>query len=115
MYSVPKMLQGSFDFVGKGYSEYLSLSAELSYTVPSGKRAQAVYLRAGNSCDEMVAIVLLRNGVPMRYFPIGAKGTSHVALAVVEDLQSGDTVEVCACAPLSVSGTMIVDMGLVEI
>lgn len=115
MYSIPQMLQGAFDFKGEGYSEITFLGENLRYVVPEGKRAQAVYLRAGNSCNEMVAVVLLRNGTPMRYFPIGAKGTSHVALAVVEDLQSGDVVDVCASAPLASSGTIIIDFGLVQI
>ena len=36
-----------------------------------------------------VTVVLMRDGVPMRYFPIGAKGDVHVPLRVVEDLDGG--------------------------
>ena len=39
----------------------------------------------------MITVVLFRDGKPMRYFPIAAKGATHVALRVVEDLL-GDTV-----------------------
>jgi assimilatory nitrate reductase catalytic subunit len=33
---------------------------------------QARYFRGGNSTEEMITIVLMRDGKPMRYFPIGA-------------------------------------------
>ena len=59
--------------------------------MPAGATTQPVYFRGGNTTDEMVTVVLFRDGEPMRYFPIGAKGATHVALRVVEDLL-GDTV-----------------------
>ena len=57
----------------------------------------------------------MRDGSPMRYFPIGAKGDVHVPLRVVEDLAAGTTVELWLAAPAGVSGTVVVDLGLVEI
>ena len=56
----------------------------------------------------------MRDGVPMRYFPIGAKSDVHVPLRVVEDIEGGSSVELRVSAPLGVSGTVIVDLGLVE-
>jgi hypothetical protein len=111
--SSPRFLQGIFPFTGAGYAAPKSLG--LTYTVPSDKRCQAIYLRAGNSCAEMVALVLLRDGKPMRYFPVGAKGDSHVALAVVEDLEPDQKLEVMLAAPEGVAGTMVLDLGLMEI
>jgi len=112
--SKPKFLQGAFSFTGTGYTTPTSLSG-LSYVVPSDKRCQAIYLRAGNSCSEMVALVLLRDGKPMRYFPVGAKADSHVALAVVEDLEPDERLEVVLAAPEGTSGTIVLDLGLMEI
>ena len=75
---------------------------------------QALYFRGGNSSDELVTVVLMRDGVPMRYFPMGAKGSVHVPLRVVEDLEGGTVVELRLLAPLGVTGTVVVDLGLVE-
>ena len=45
---------------------------------PPDKRAQTLYFRGGNSSAEMIYVVLMRDGKPMRYFPIGAKAATHV-------------------------------------
>ena len=83
--------------------------------MPGDKRAQLIYFRAGNSCAEMVCVVLMRDGQPMRYFPIAAKGAEHVPLAVVEDLSPDTKLDVFICAPQGVQGTVVVDIGLLEI
>ena len=41
----------------------------------------------------------MRDGKPMRIFPIGAKAAMHVPLAVVEDLMPDSKVEVFVAAP----------------
>jgi assimilatory nitrate reductase catalytic subunit len=115
MYSKPQFMQGVYRFEGTGLTNTHLLSPQLTYTVPTGKRAQFVYFRAGNSSAEMICILLVRDGVPMRYFPVGAKGDVHVALAVVEDLTSGTTLEAHLGAPEGVSGSVVLDIGLVEI
>lgn len=51
----------------------------------------------------------------MRYFPIGARESMHVALRVVEDLLSDTRVELHVAAPEGLSGTLVVDFGMVEI
>jgi assimilatory nitrate reductase catalytic subunit len=109
-----RFLQGVYPFEGAGLEKPVPLSAELSYVVPDGVVAQALYFRGGNATDELVVVVLLRDGVPMRYFPIGAKGEVHVPLRVVEDIEGGSVVELQLAAPLGVSGTVVVDLGLVE-
>ena len=112
--SVPKFLQGIFPFSGTGYAAPAPLGG-LSYTVPSDRRSQTIYLRAGNSTDDMVALLLLRDGTPMRYFPVGAKGAVHVPLSVIEDLQPDQKLEIMVAAPAGVSGTIVLDLGLLEI
>ena len=82
--------------------------------VPDGVISQALYFRGGNSSDQLIIAVLLRDGVPMRYFPIGAKSDVHVPLRVVEDIEGGSVVELQIAAPLGVSGTVVVDLGMVE-
>nr|WP_294524175.1 hypothetical protein [uncultured Rhodopila sp.] len=112
--SVPKYIRGAIPFVGAGYHTPVPL-ALANYVVSSDKRAQALYFRGGNSTTEMVTIAMLRDGKLMRYFPIGAKAADHVQLAVVEDLEPETRVELAILAPEGLSGTVVVDLGLVEI
>jgi assimilatory nitrate reductase catalytic subunit len=58
--------------------------------------------------------VLTRDGKPLRYFPIGAKASVHVPLAVVEDIFPESKLEVLVAAPEGVTGTVVVDFGLLE-
>ena len=113
--STARFLQGVFAFQGHGLEAPLPIDASLRYTVPAGCTTQPVYFRGGNSSPEMIAVVLVRDGAPMRYFPIAAKGATHVSLRVVEDLLADTVLELVIAAPVGVSGTVIVDLGLVEI
>ena len=115
MYSRPKLLQGVFAFEGKGLDVPVPLDAALDYAVPEGKRAQLIYFRAGNSAADMIYVLLMRDGKPMRYFPLGAKADTHVALAVVEDMLTGTTLQAQIAAPAGVSGHVVIDIGLQEI
>jgi hypothetical protein len=113
--STPQFLQGIFEFEGKGLHNPFPLDSSLSYVVPPGSTTQPVYFRGGHSADEMISVILVRDSNPMRYFPIAAKGATHVALRVVEDLLADTVIEIFIAAPAGVSGTVIVDLGLVEI
>ncbi len=115
MDATPRFLQGVYPFVGKGLDAPSLLAAELRYTVPLGAVTQPVYLRAGNSGDELACLVLMRDGVPMRYFPVGARSGIHVSLRVVEDLPADTSVEVHAAAPDGATAVLIVDLGLIEV
>jgi hypothetical protein len=86
METTPRFLNGVFQFEGRGLTAPALLHPSLTYTVPSDRRAQLIYFRAGHSADALVNLVLLRAGKPMRMFPLGAKGAMHVPLAVVEDI-----------------------------
>jgi hypothetical protein len=112
--SVPRFLQGAFEFTGAGYDKPTPLSETLRYVVPAGATTQPVYFRGGNSSKHMISVVLLRDGTPMRYFPVAARGATHVALRVVEDLLADTVVELVVVAPSGAAGTVIVDLGLVE-
>jgi hypothetical protein len=113
--SKPRFLQGAFEFDGNGLDKPALLDESLRYVVPAGAVTQPVYFRGGNSTDEMVSVVLFRDGKPMRYFPIAAKGATHVALRVVEDLLGDTVLELFVAAPSGCTGTVVVDLGLVEI
>ena len=115
MESSPRFMQGVFAFEGKGIESPFPLAPALSYTVPAGTTAQAVYFRGGNTTDELICVLLVRDGKPMRYFPIGAKNDVHVPLRVVEDLDGGTVIELFLAAPEGVAGSVVVDMGLVEV
>jgi hypothetical protein len=113
--SKPRFLQGVFPFEGKGIDAPFPLDAALSYTVPLGVTTQPVYFRGGNTTAELIYVVLVRDGSPMRYFPIGARGDVHVPLRVVEDLDGGTVLELQVAAPAGVAGSVVVDVGLVEV
>jgi assimilatory nitrate reductase catalytic subunit len=115
MHSTPQFLQGVFSFTGHGLPKPVPVDPALSYIVPAGKTAQALYFRGGNSTGELVTVVLMRDGRPMRYFPIGARGEVHVPLRVVEDLLGGTVLELHLAAPEGLEGTLVVDFGLVEV
>jgi assimilatory nitrate reductase catalytic subunit len=115
VHTKPVFLQGIFAFEGQGMEKPAPIDDTLQYVVPFGTNAQALYLRGGNSSDAMVAVVLFRGGEPMRYFPIGAKGSTHVVLRVVEDLDGGTELELRLAAPEGVNGSIVIDFGLVEV
>lgn len=113
--STPRFLQGVFPIEGQGLDAPAPLDATLTYTVPPGASTQPVYFRGGNSTDEMIYVTLVRDGAPMRYFPIAARGATHVSLRVVEDLLADTVLEIHAAAPKGAIGSVVVDLGLVEI
>jgi len=114
MHAEPQFLQGVFAFTGTGLEGPSPLGdGELTHTVPSGRYAQPTYFRAGNSTDEMIYLLLRKDGQPMRYFPLGAKSDTHVTLAVLEDLVPGTILDLLLAAPQGVSGYVVVDIGLV--
>jgi hypothetical protein len=114
MNPTPRFIQGIFAFTGMGIDAPHPLHDAARYAVPGDKRAQLIYMRGGNSSDAMVLLVLTRDGKPLRYFPIGAKAAIHVPLAVVEDIFPESRLEVLVAAPEGVTGTVVVDLGLLE-
>lgn len=114
MRSEPRLLQGIYPFEGKGLQHPFPLNQALAYEVPESRETQLVYFRAGNSSEEMIDLIVMRDGKPMRHFPIGARGDCHVTLAVVEDLPAGTRLEVLVAAPEQTTGTVVIDVGLVE-
>ena len=115
MHSNPRFLQGVFAVEGRGIDQPFPIGGSLSYTVPDGVTAQPVYFRGGNTTAELVYLVLVRDGQPMRYFPIGAKAGVHIPLRIVEDLDSGTVLELHLAAPEGVAGAVVVDLGLIEV
>ncbi len=115
MLEKPAFIQGVFEFEGRGLNRPVSFPTPATYKVPADKRAQTIYFRAGNASAEMIYLVLTRGGVAMRYFPVGAKGAIHVALAVLEDLSPGSAIEVLIAAPQGLKGVAVVDVGFMEI
>lgn len=115
MISKPTFLQGAYAFEGAGLDKPAPLHPDRTYTVPPGITTQPLYFRGGNSADELVAVVLVRDGAPMRWFPLGAKADTHVQLAVVENLDEGTVLELHLAAPDGLAGHVVVDLGLVEV
>jgi assimilatory nitrate reductase catalytic subunit len=115
VHTTPRFLQGIFSFDGQGLEKAVPIDESLRYVVPFGVTAQVLYFRGGNASDALVCVVLMRAGVPMRYFPIGAQGSTHVPLRVVEDLDGGSELELYLAAPEGISGSIVIDFGLVEV
>jgi len=115
MSSSPRLLQGVYDFDGRGLHEPFLLDPQLTYTVPVGNEAQFVYFRGGNASAGLVCAIVMRDGEPMRYFPIGARSSTHVPLRVVEDLLAETRIELHLAAPRSAVGQVVIDLGLMEI
>jgi hypothetical protein len=111
----PAFIQGLYSYEASGLECPMSFNPPVTYTVPADKRAQTIYFRAGNASGEMIYLVLTRNGEPMRYFPVGAKGAIHVALAVLEDLTPESHIEVLVAAPSGVESSVLLDIGFMEI
>jgi hypothetical protein len=115
MLEKPSFIQGVFTFTGRGLESPAPIAPGAAYTVPRDKRAQLIYLRAGNSSPELVYLSITLNSRPIRYFPIGAKAAIHIPLAIVEDLVPESRVELLLGAPEGLRGAVVVDIGLMEI
>jgi hypothetical protein len=113
--SKPRFLQGVFAFTGAGYDTPGLLDEALTYTVPADKRAQLIYLRAGNSAGDMIYLALTQDGKTVRLFPVSGHGATHVPLAVVEDIEPDTVIKVLVGAPRGAVGTAVIDLGLIEI
>jgi hypothetical protein len=115
MTETPRFIQGVYGFRGGGLGQPRALQPAATYKVPFDKRAQLIYLRAGNSTDQMIYLALLRAKKPFRYFPIAAKGAVHVQLAIVEDIDPESELELTLGAPEGLEGSVLVDLGILEI
>lgn len=114
MEPTPRFIQGTFSFEGQGLEQATKLEPAARYKVPGDRRAQLIYMRAGNASDALVNLTLLRNGEVMRLFPIGAQASVHVPLAVVEDIFPDSELELWIAAPKGVGGQVVVDLGFLE-
>lgn len=112
MLEKPTFIQGVYPFKGKGLTSPFALPP--TYTVPTDKRCQLTYFRAGNSSSELIYLLVARDGKPMRYFPVGGKSATHIALAVTEDLHPDTKIEVMIAAPEGTEGEVVIDAGLME-
>lgn len=105
-------LGGVYAFEGRGLHEPFAVDAGLRYTVPGGSMARAVRFHVVNRSDDMVCVVLVRDGSPMRYFPVAAQQEAEIPARAVEDLSGGSTLEVQVAAPKGRAGSLTVDLGL---
>ena len=115
MQPVPRFLQAVRTFEGRGLDDYVALDPALRYRVPDGRQAQCVYFRGGNSAPELICVVLTQDGRPMRLFPIGATASVHVPLRITENLLTDSELEVHVAAPVGIRGTVVVDLGILEL
>ena len=112
--ATPHYLQGVYPFAGRGFFDLAPLNEALCYEVPAGRTAEVIYFRAGNLSDDLLYLTLSLNGHPVRYFPVGPKADFHVHLSIVESYPAGSRIEVCLAAPRGLTGTVVVDIGILE-
>lgn len=115
MQPTPRFLQAVRTFEGRGLDEYVALDPPLRYRVADGREAQCVYFRGGNSAAELICVVLTRDGAPMRLFPIGARSSLHVPLRITESLLTDTELELHVAAEPGVRGTVVLDLGILEL
>ncbi len=110
-----RFLQGVFPFAGRGVFDLAPLADQLTYTVPDSKTAEVIYFRAGNLSDDILYLTLSADETAVRFFPVGPKADFHVPLAIVETYPPGTRLDVCLAAPRGLTGTVVVDVGIVEV
>ena len=109
-----EFLQGCIQFEGGGLDKPSAFDPALTYKVPFDKRSQLIYFRAGNPRRRLIYVLLLRDGKPMRYFPIGAKGATHVRWPWSRIWQPETVLEVLIAAhgEGSQCDSVVLDIGL---
>jgi len=112
--ATPRFLQGVFPFAGRGFFDLGPLHDDLCYVVPPGSKAEVIYFRAGNLSDDLLYLTLSVNGRAVRYFPVGPKADFHVPLSITETHEAGSRIEVGLAAPRGLTGTVVVDVGILE-
>lgn len=105
------LLQNITELEGKGLDSPSPL--DLEYTVPQGCTAGLQYVRLGTTSTDMVNVTVLRDGKRMRYFPVAGGDAIHVQLAIVDQLEAGEHIEVTAAG--KETGTLILDIGILEV
>ncbi len=108
----PVLLQGVFDFPATGLKAPQLLSPRLRYVVPPGTVAGIRFLRVGVTCDSMVCISTVVNGLTHRLFPIAPNSAAHVPFAIVEPLVAGSEVEIHVASDKP--GVLVIDVGCLE-
>ncbi len=113
--AVPRFLHGVYPFVGRGVYELSPLSDSLSFTVPQHRTVETPYVRAGNSSDDLIYLAISANGSPVHYYPLGPRSDIDIAPSIGETHSAGTRLDICFAAPRGLAGSVIVDVGLVEI
>jgi len=62
----------------------------------------------------LIYLALCVNGLPVRYFSVGPKADFHVPLFITETHPAGAKIEVSLAAPRGLTGSVVVDVGLLE-
>lgn len=112
--AIPRFLQGVYPFAGRGFFEVGPLNDALCYVVPGGAKAEVIYVRAGNLSDDLLYLALCVDSAPVRYFPVGPKADFHVPLSIIEVYPAGTRIEVGVAAPRGQTGSVVVDVGILE-
>ena len=115
METTPRFLNGVFPFTGSGPGQVGAARHRAGLHRAGGQALAADLLPRRQQQRRAGLLSLMRDGKLMRMFPIGAKGAMHVPLAVVEDLMPDSKLEVFVAAPAGVSGSVVLDIGLMEI
>lgn len=105
----PILLQGIFDFPATGLKNPQLLSEKLRFVVPIGHVAGLRFFRGGVTCERMVCVSTVVNGLTHRLIPLAANASMHVSFAIVEPLPAGSEIEIHIAS--DAPGTAIIDVG----
>ncbi len=114
--SMPRFLQGFFAFDGKGLRFTVSARRVAALRRPAGAIDPAGLFprrQLHRRDDHRGADARRRRRCGTSRSP--PKDATHVSLRVVEDLLADTVLELYIAAPDGLSGTVVIDLGLVEI
>lgn len=105
----PILMQGIFDFPATGIKNAQLLSEKLRFIVPIGCVVGLRFFRAGVTCDKMVCLSTVVNGMTHRLIPLSPNSSAHIPFAIVEPIPAGSEIEIHIAS--DAPGTAIIDVG----
>jgi RNA polymerase sigma factor (sigma-70 family) len=108
----PVLMQGIFDFPATGLKTPQLLSPRLRYVVPAGSVAGIRFVRIGVTCDALVCVSTVVNGMTHRLLPVAPNSASHIPFAIVEPIVAGSEIEIHVASDKP--GTVVIDVGCLE-
>ncbi len=113
--ATPRFLQGVYPFAGRGVYELAPLHDELTYIVPAAQYGANRVLSRRQSCRRPDLSHRFPPTVPPSAISLSVpKPICMCRLPLWRVIPSGTRLQICFAAPRGLTGTVIVDVGIVE-